>query len=179
MKLITNRDPGYSRSRTRQTIDFCSDIPAGSSVLDIAARNALSQQLASEMKVEVINTHSDLDNLISPDKDYKWHYVTCFEVIEHLLNPRKFFDNLHEITEENVRVFLSYPSRPKCMWNDDEHFHEYDSLRFKFLLQKTNWKIVRKKKIYVPRMPFGIRPLLRNFIPQTIIFELVKISDEK
>ncbi len=107
-------------------------------------------------------------------ENVKFDYVTCFEVIEHLMNPRFFFDNLHDVTSEKVKVFLSFPGRPKPFWNNAEHFHEYDKPRFKYLLDKTGWEIVRKKNIYVPRWPWGIRPLLRNFIPQTTIYELKK-----
>lgn len=174
MNLITNREPSYSSSRTKQTIKFC-NIPSGSIVLDIAAPNELSKQMAVEKQIKVVNTISDLDYEIMPEEDYIFKYVTCFEVIEHLLNPRLFFDNLHKITTKDVITYLSYPSRPKIMWNDEEHFHEYDRLRFNYLLEKTNWKIVNEKKIYVPRKPNGIRPLLRNFIPQTIIYELHKV----
>ena len=90
------------------------------------------------------------------------------------MNPRLFFDNLHKITTKDVVLYLSYPSRPKIMWNNKEHFHEYDSLRFNYLLNKTGWKVIREKKIYVYRFPGGIRPLIRNFIPQTRIYELRK-----
>jgi len=174
MNLITNRKPGYSNKRTVKTIEFC-DIPAGSTVLDIAAPNDLSKQMAIEKYILIVNTTSDLDYEIIPEIKLKAiKYVTCFEVIEHLLNPRLFFDNLYKLTDKNVILYLSYPSRPKMMWNDEEHFHEYDKLRFGHLLEKTNWRIVESKKIYVKRIPNGIRPLVRNFIPQTIIYKLKK-----
>jgi len=173
MNLITNREPSYSNSRTVQTIDFC-EIPSGSIILDIAAPNELSQQMAVEKGIEVVNTISDLDYTILPEKDCKFKYVTCFEVIEHLMNPRLFFDNLHIMTIDNVILYLSYPSRPKIMWNNEEHFHEYDRLRFVYLLKRTSWKIVDKKKIYVRRRINGIRPLIRNFIPQTTIYKIIK-----
>lgn len=176
--MNTREKPSYSSSRTRQTIEFC-DIPKGSTVLDIAEPNELSKQLAKDKQVKVINTISDLDYKITPKLLMRFEYVTCFEVIEHLLNPRLFFDNLHELTPDNVVVYLSYPSRPKIMWNDDEHFHEYDKQRFNYLLNKTGWGIVQKKKIYVRRKPNGIRPLIRNFIPQTVIYELKKTKWKK
>jgi len=176
MKLITNRKPSYSKSRTCQTIMFC-DIPAGNTVLDIAERNDLSRQLAKKKSVDIVNTTSDLDYDIIPEKNGIFNYVTCFEVIEHLLNPRLFFDKLHELTTGNVVLYLSYPSRPKIMWNDEEHFHEYDKLRFNYLLKKTGWKIIESKKIYIHRFPKGIRSLIRNFIPQTGIYKIIKINE--
>ena len=173
--LITNREPEYNSTRARKTIKFC-DIPKNSKVLDIAAPNILSKQLSIEKRVIIINTTSDLDYEIIPEQDYLFKYVTCFEVIEHLLNPRLFLDNLHKMTDKDAILYLSYPRRPKFLWNDEQHFHEYDKLRFEYLLSKTNWKIVKSQKIYVPRFPNGIRPIIRNFIPQTIIFKIVKTN---
>jgi len=174
MNLITDRNPDYCNSRTIKTIKFC-DIPVGIMVLDIAAPNDLTKQMAIEKNINIVNTISDLDYDIIPEKYYDFNYVTCFEVIEHLLNPRLFLDNLHKITTSDVILYLSYPSRPKFLWNNKEHFHEYDRLRFNYLLKKTGWKVLKEKKIYVNRIPNGIRPLIRNFIPVTIIYKIIKI----
>ena len=174
--LNTRRKPSYNAKRTRDTIEFCLDIPTRSYVLDIGEPNKLSEELAHYCWLRIINTEGDLDYYVMPERKVPGgiKYVTCFEVIEHLMNPRGFFDCLHKITEDDVQVYLSYPSRPKWMWNDEEHFHEYDKLRFNYLLDKTGWKVVKKQPIYVPRFPNGIRPLLRNFIPQTTCYKLVK-----
>lgn len=176
--LKTRRDitvvGDYSKSRTRQVIKFC-DIPAKSIVLDIGVKNELSMRLGKEKDVEVINTTSDLDYEINPERYTKFNYVTCFEVIEHLLNPRLFLDNLHTITEDNVIVYFSYPSRPKWLWNNKEHFHEYDRLRFNYLLNKTEWRVINEKKIYYMNKINGIRPIIRNLIPKTTIYKLIKL----
>src|SRR5210317_443007 len=176
--LNTRRNPSYHEGRTKATIKFCDYIPKGEKVLDIGEPNPLSRELGERLGVVIHNTVSDLDHFIFTDIHIpfgKYRWATCFEVIEHLMNPRSFFENLYNITTTGATVFLSYPSRPKWMWNNEEHFHEYDKLRFKYLLEKTGWKIVRKKPVYVRRWPTGIRPLLRNFIPQTTLYELRKI----
>ena len=141
-----------------------------------AAPNDLSKQMGVEKHITIVNTTSDLDYEIIPEIKLrvKIKYVTCFEVIEHLMNPRLFFDTLYNITDANVILYLSYPSRPKIMWNNEEHFHEYDRLRFDYLLNTTGWKVIKEKKIYVNRLPNGIRPFIRNFIPQTIIYKIIK-----
>lgn len=180
--MNTRDNYGYNKSRFRQTLDFIGDIQGD--VLDIGERNHLTDYLEERLALDVYNTFTDLDYRIDyrlKEWDYyvekqRWEYgfdyVFCFEVIEHLLNPRLFFDNLRKHVHKDTRIFLSYPSRPKILWNDQEHFHEYDKLRFNYLLKKTGFKIVRQKNIYVRRKPTGIRPLLRNFIPLTVIYEL-------
>jgi len=175
MNLRGNNNSGYSEKRARETIKFC-DFKKDAIVLDIGVENKMGIRISKEKNVFVCNTSSDLDYLITAGVDVMYDYVTCFQVIEHLMNPRLFFDNLYRITTEDVILYLSYPSRLKIMWNDEEHFHEYDRLRFEYLLKKTGWKIVREKKIYVSIKPNGIRPLIRNFMPQTIIYKIVKIE---
>lgn len=168
------------KKRFKQTLDFIGDIQG--TVLDIGERNHLTEYIEKRLALDIYNTFSDLDysiefNLKGADyylglSFFEFDYVFCFQVIEHLLNPRLFFDNLRETVNKDTRIFLSYPSRPKIFWNNQEHFHEYDKLRFNYLLDKTGFEIIRKKNIYVRRFPNGIRPLLRNFIPQTTIYEL-------
>jgi len=167
----------YSESRFKQTVDFIENVSGV--VLDIGERNDLSNYIEQYLDITIINTKSDLNYLIKYNYPIrKFNVVFCFEVIEHLLNPLLFFDNLYETTFQDVHIFLSYPSRPKWLWNNDEHFHEYDRLRFNYLLKKTGFKIIREKSIYVKRKPVGIRPLIRNFIPQTRIYEIIKRKEK-
>lgn len=171
--LETARKFSYSESRFRKTVKFIGNIRGH--ILDIGERNNLTNYIEDKLNVSCENTKSDLDYSIDYDLEIeKFDVIFCFEVIEHLLNPRLFFDNLYKITKDDGKVILSYPSRPKIFWNNEEHFHEYDRLRFNYLLKKTGFRIVRKKNIYVKRTPNGIRPLIRNFIPQTTIYELRK-----
>lgn len=172
--MNTKDDFSYNESRFSQTVDFIGNVSG--IALDIGERNNLSKYIESRNDVTIINTVSDLDYSIEYDYSCSlFDTVFCFEVIEHLLNPRMFFDNLSKIINRESNIFLSYPSRPKFLWNNDEHFHEYDRLRFDYLLEKTGFRIVREKNIYVRRKPIGIRPIIRNFIPQTRIFLLKKI----
>jgi len=175
MNLVGSSDSGFNKKRAKETIKFC-NFSKNAIVLDIAENNKMSIYIADEKNITIVNTSGDLDYVIIPDVDIKYKYVTCFQIIEHLMNPRLFFDNLYRIATEDVILYLSYPSRLKIMWNDEEHFHEYDRLRFEYLLKKTGWEIVREKKIYVSIIPNGIRPLVRNFMPQTIIYKIVKIE---
>jgi len=144
-------------------------------ILDIAEMNPTGQYLAQKLGVTIDNTNTDLDYEIGPLPSAPYKAVWCFEVIEHLMNPRAFMDNLHKVTHHDAQVFLSYPSRPKWLWNNEQHFHEYDELRFSMLLKKTGWEVVDQSPIYVSRPINGIRPIIRNMIPQTRIFELRKI----
>lgn len=185
-KLDTRRTPELDIYRAKKTAKFISatigkrPLP----ILDIGERNLVGKYLKETLDIILENTNSDLDYTIENYfilGKYQYNRVFCFEVIEHLLNPRYFMDNLHKVTTEDCQVFLSYPSRPKFLWNPIDHFHEYDKKRFNFLLEATGWKIIRKGKIrLLHRWWFyltGFRPILRLYYDYTNIFELCKVLE--
>lgn len=175
MKTNLRRKPDFSIDRAVLTVNFLKKhLKKGDVVLDIGEMNPTCEYIKERIGIIAENTLSDLDYSISPLNSFSYKFVTCFEVIEHLMNPRTFLDNLHAVTHENVKVFLSYPSRPKFLWNNKDHFHEYDSLRRDLLFEKTGWKIIEKEDFYIPTGKIGIRPIIRRFFPTTSIYTLKK-----
>ncbi len=166
--------PDWNPRRAKKTLDFLisCELTKGT-VLDIGEPNDLGKYLEMHTGCKLINTDCDLDYKIEVDR--KFDTVFCFEVLEHLMNPRLFLDNLYKVTENRADIFLSFPSRPKFLWNNESHFHEYDKLRFGMLLEATGFEIIKKKKIYIPNFKIGIRPTIRLFIPKTVIYLLKKV----
>jgi len=178
-------DPKYRKVKTYEWLKpRMRGAYAINAVLDIGEANPMGRYLAERFGVNVHNTEGDLDyeiNTLHPNQLYD--VVWCFEVIEHLLNPRMFFDNLHGVTTDLAQVFVSYPSRPKLLWNNRNHFHEYDKLRFDYLLHVTGWEIVDHGRIRLMgnmrdwwKYFRGFRPLLRIFFDFTEIYQLRKIQ---
>lgn len=175
--INTKNKPGQDNHRFKKTLVFVKDKIKSKKVLDIGESNPLGYFLKKALKLDLTNTTTDLDYSIDAVGFYDT--IFCFEIIEHLLNPRCFFDNLYKCTTKNVQVFLSYPARPKIFWNKEIHFHEYDKRRFEYLLKVTNWEIVEHGKIFMLLKRWwmyltGIRPFLRLFINFTQIYELKK-----
>ena len=91
----------------------------------------------------------------------KYDIVTCFEAMEHLLNPLLFLENLKEYIAKDGLIFISYPYRNSLFWSDI-HFHEYDIARFRYLIKTAGYKILAYKEVRMYSWHgFGIRPLLR------------------
>jgi len=174
MRTELKRKPAYSQRRADITLAFLREhMPAVEVVLDIAEPNMTGEVLSEQLGVETHNTYGDLNYaLIAPGNSYR--AVWMFEVIEHLMNPLLCLGNIHSITTDDVDFFLSYPSRPKWLWNDKDHFHEYDSRRWNLLLEESGWQVVRKKPVYLFHRKIGIRPIIRNFLPVTTIYQLRK-----
>lgn len=179
--MDTKRLPKPNIYRAKKTLEFVGKwiYPAGT-ILDIGEPNFVGTYIATKLNRSIKNTNCDLDYSINPIPE-KLSTIFCFEVLEHLLNPRIFLDNCHHISAKDCQMFLSYPSRPKLLWNNLDHFHEYDQLRFKYLLDKTGWKIVSHERIRLIygwkdffKYLCGIRPFLRLFYDYTEIYELRK-----
>jgi len=63
-----------------------------------------------------------------------------------------------------LRLWFSSAYRIKTdQW--DIHFHEFEDWQFDWLLEKAGWKIIDRKKFTHPTKKFGLRPILRYFVP--------------
>ena len=69
----------------------------------------------------------------------------------------------------------------KAYWNDkvewDRHYHEFEKKQFDWLLEKSGWKIVKYDFFTAPVKAFGIRPILRLFIPRIYIVYFERIEN--
>ena len=111
----------------------------------------------------------DFDLSVVQNEDYD--VVTAFEIIEHLLNP---FSLLNEIKAS--KLLISVPLR---LWfakayqsktdERDRHFHEFEAWQFRWLLEKTGWRIIDEVQFTNPVNKIGFRPLLRRFTPRYIL----------
>lgn len=192
--MNTRKKPQDSPYRAQKTLEFIQKhiqkdhLAYEFPILDIGQKNFVGDYIGRHLPTILINTGGDLDyswwdkpqNHKSNDSR-KYYTVFCFETLEHLTNPGSFLTRLHDFTINTSQVFLSTPSRPKFLWNDEEHFHEIDKHRLAFLFEKTGWEIVDQDRIRIINTRWdylkyfkGFRPLLRLFFDFTNIYELRK-----
>ena len=145
-------------------------------VLSIGSENRFDSLMAEHFKLPISFTSGDFDREWSAqERDYA--YVFCFEVIEHLMNPLHFLDGLHRYVNPETRVFLTTPYRPH-LFRNNQHFHEFDQLRFNHLLNAAGFAVVRHQTRIAWYHPLfylsGIRPFLRLTIgrSRTHLYEL-------
>jgi hypothetical protein len=162
----------YPHKRYRITLDFLKKhVNSSEEILDLGVANPFSEILKNN-NYKVTNTSGeDLDIDYSAIKNSKAEVVTAFEIFEHLVAP---FNALKEIKADKLIA-----SVPLKLWfsnayknpNDkrDRHYHEFEDWQFDWLLEKSGWEIISRKKWTNPTKKIGLRPILRFFTPRYYI----------
>ncbi len=91
----------------------------------------------------------------------KYNTVLCFQVIEHLLNPLLFMQEIWKLMNKDSLLYISYPIQPKYFWSSG-HFHEYDKSRFHYLIKESGFEIIGYKEKIMWRRIKGVRSIIRN-----------------
>lgn len=161
---------------------------AGTIIGDIGAAGYKSREMAKHLcYVEQVNAKNfNWDPLtecvvgIGPDGPIRckqrYEVVTCFEVLEHIINPLFFFRGLIGLLKPGGTLYLSAPGRWKILWGK-YHFREYTPAEIAYWLSEIEGAyIVRHKKVRIPhplRFYFsGIRPFLRLWVGYTNLYEI-------
>ncbi|KAA3616520.1 MAG: methyltransferase domain-containing protein [Calditrichaeota bacterium] len=111
----------------------------------------------------------------APQKSYKT--IFCFEVIEHLMNPLTFMNELHNLLADDGILALSTPTRKLAV--EKVHFTEYNKRSLDFLFAEAGLKTIKYKVGHA--FPWwwhftGIRPLYRMFFHHYHFYLLEKKS---
>ena len=131
---------------------------------------------------------SNADNTFQCDFDYEviapasqYDIILALDVIEHLMNPLLFMENVKKLLSKHGELYLStslarewYPLYP----HGNAHFTEYTRSKLYELFEKSGWKVTQER-VFIPfrfRDVFkGFRPILRLLIQRSIMFRLVKV----
>jgi len=167
------------QKRYKITLDYIQEfIPSRGKILDLGTPNELSEFIAS-YGYSVENTHGeDLDLEFAAVETDQYDAVTAFEIFEHMLAP---YNILRKIKAK--KLIASIPLNlwfapaywhPTNEW--DRHYHEFEEKQFIWLLEKTGWNVVKKKKWAAPTGQIGFRPLLRFFFPRYLIVYCERVA---
>ncbi|MGB2370183.1 MAG: methyltransferase [Flavobacteriaceae bacterium] len=170
----------YPKKRYQKTIDFVEQhINKEDKILDLGVENPLSVQL-KRLGYSVFNTTGeDLDLNISAVLNKEYEVVSAFQILEHLVSPYVLLKSI-----QAKKLVASIPLKlwfAKAYRNKDDikdcHFHEFESWQFDWLLEKSGWRIISRKKWTNPR-PFklGFRPILRFFTPRYYIVYAERVN---
>ncbi|QXD15245.1 class I SAM-dependent methyltransferase [Rhodocaloribacter litoris] len=178
MSLPYPSDNPALRRRYERTLRFLrASLPPPARLLDLGAPNPLARVMQAA-GYTVQNTHGDLDEHPEIVCGVDVEAVTAFEILEHLVGPLNVLRAIRA-----PRLFATVPLRlwfarayrnPSDPW--DRHFHEFEDWQFDWLLEKAGWRIVRREKWTSPGGGFGIRPVLRRFVPRYYAVEAVRNS---
>ena len=162
-------ETNFPKKRFAITRDFVKKhLSKNEKILDLGVPNPFSELLIKE-GFSVTNTKGeDLDIHTSAVKTVAYDAVTAFQIFEHMLAP---FNVLRDIQAPKLfasvplRLWFSTAYRSKTdMW--DRHYHEFEDWQFDWLLEKTGWNIIERKKFTGNVSGIGFRPLLRKFTPR-------------
>ncbi len=172
--------------RFEKTLEFFLDFGLRKTfrpVLDIGADNAFGQRMATNLRYNYFYTEGDLDvedgwnPLRFQELNTDFKTVTCFEVLEHLMNPALFLQNLKNYIADDALLVVSLPRRLHPFFWSRTQFHEFDEKRTLHLFEATGYEI-QDRKSYIQWPDFkvffkgknigrfwipGIRPMLRLF----------------
>jgi hypothetical protein len=171
----------YPHKRYRITLEFLKKyIDKNEEILDLGVSNPFSE-IMKENNYNVSNTHGeDLDIELSSVHKSNATTVTAFEIFEHLVAP---FNVLKEIKADKLIAsiplklwFSNAYKNPNDKW--DRHYHEFEDWQFDWLLEKSGWEIVSRKKWTNPTKKIGFRPILRLFFPRYYIVYAVRKPKE-
>ena len=171
----------YPHKRYRITLEFLKKyIDTNEEILDLGVPNPFSE-IMKKNNYTVFNTQGeDLDTEFSTVKKSNASTVTAFEIFEHLVAP---FNVLREIKADKLIAsiplklwFSNAYKNPKDKW--DRHYHEFEDWQFDWLLEKSGWEIVSRKKWTNPTKKIGFRPILRLFFPRYYIVYAVRKPKE-
>lgn len=159
----------YPTKRFEITFEFLKKhIATSEHILDLGVENPFSEIMKANGYQVQNTTGEDLDENQHTLKNSEAPVVTAFEIFEHLLNP---YTILKEIKADKIlisvplRLWFSSAYKSKTdPW--DRHYHEFEDWQLDWLLEKTGWKIIDRKKWTHPVNKIGIRPLLRYFTPR-------------
>lgn len=131
-------------------------------VLDIGNRNYLTELLEKRYNVEIQSTSGDLDKrLYCPEMEYDFiHYNN---VIEHQFNPLLTLLEIREGLTDGGIIILGTPLKPKWITTALCHFHEFDEVAYKLLMDRAGLIEVKRVHFWREWSIKGVRPFLGSF----------------
>ena len=159
-------EKSYPSKRFRITLNFLKKhIPTNLSILDLGDNNPLSDLMRKEGYLVSNTNGEDLDEDRSVILNSQTEVTTAFEILEHLLSPYEVLKSIKSniiVLSIPLRLWFSKAYKSKTDLRD-KHFHEFEDWQLDWLLEKSGWEIIDRKKFTNPTKKIGIRPLLRLF----------------
>jgi len=163
--------------RRRWLVDFFFDRLYGQ-VLNIGDENPLCDDLVKAYNLEIEYTYGDdLDVDWIGDNEY-FDIVLYLDVMEHQFNPLFTMMEVKKVLKKNGTAYIGLPRRPHFLWSD-EHFHEIDEQRFKFLMDRAGFYVVGEWEYKYKREWWqyltGVRMFLRSFFEKGVVYQVCKL----
>jgi SAM-dependent methyltransferase len=129
--------------------------------LDIGQSNKIGRALG--IKDNTLETDFNRE-ILAPSDNYD--LITCFEVLEHVMNPLFMMDRIYELLRPGGICYLTTPIRRRTdvFYGCRGHFTEYKPREMGLLFKYVGFREIRYKKFLYWDWDFmfwGIRPFFR------------------
>lgn len=142
--------------------------------LDIGKPNFISREMGITH-----NTTGDLNRIVrAPETDYD--VITCFEVLNHVMNPLFLIQECHRLLKPGGKLYLSTPLLWIFPWfHGRGNFSEYKKNRIQILVEYAGFRVLRYE--WHNPWPFvfvfyGFRPPFRYLLNRFQLWELEKLG---
>jgi len=141
--------------------------------LDIGEPGYVSNQLAVTDNTAMCDLNY---NIHAPQ--YEYDVITCFEVLNHVMNPLMLMEKICKFLKPGGKIYLSVPKLWLISWHHCKHnFVMYDPRRLATLFEYAGFDVVRSET-HNPwpwwLMFYGFRPMFRVLLNRIQLFELMK-----
>lgn len=169
----------FPNKRFKHTLEFLQKyVPTSETIFDLGVPNPFSKIMVENGYTVKNTTGEDIDNNQTALQNEEYSVFTAFEIFEHLLNPYTVLENVKcdkLLISIPLRLWFSSAYRSKTdMW--DRHYHEFEDWQLDWLLEKTGWKVIARRKFTHPVKKIGFRPLLRFFTSRYYIVYAEKVK---
>ena len=139
--------------------------------LDIGQSNYIGRCLGVQDNTLPTNYNYDIGV-----KGTNYLAITCFEVINHVMNPLQFMEQIHSLLREGGICYLSAPKLWLVPWHHCKYnFVNYKPSKLKVLFEYAGFKAVRCET-HNPWpwwfMFCGFRPFFRTLLNRIQVWEL-------
>lgn len=139
--------------------------------LDVGGSNKFSRALGIRH-----NTTGDLNAGFKRKDLFKT--ITCFEVLEHVMNPLYLMESIYRSLRKGGTCYLSTPIKNWAYFmQTPKHFTEYQPDRLRKMFEYAGFEVVKYRKFCVWDWEFmfwGIRPFFRVLLHRNQLWELKK-----
>jgi hypothetical protein len=161
-ELWPDKLPNSFLNRVKQTIDF---IDLKGKVMDCGENNPMKEMIQTHFNYKIESVDWDFNEVCNHKG--KYDTILCFEVLEHVMNPLLFLNQLKWMLTNDGVIYLSTPYQRPQILKAIHHYHEIPDSRIGWLFDAAGLRVVCKGKVTIAGNWYnhitGIRPLLRYF----------------
>ena len=175
-ELFPQKPPNNVLNRIKDTIKYLEDNNLQGKIADCGENNPMKEAIENHFNIKIDSIEWNF-NWFCHNVTEDYDVILCFEVLEHVMNPLLFLNQLRDLLNSNGVIYLSTPYQQPQILKAIHHYHEIPTDRLMWLFKSAKLTVKDSDRITIAGNWYnhilGIRPVLRYF-QKTRIYKLVK-----